>query len=365
MRVAFVHEFLTQYGGAERVLEALLDLWPDAPIYTSYYDEAKMGQYFGQYTIRPSFLQKLPAPKPAGYKWFLPLMPKAFESFDFSDYDVVISNASAFSKGIRTKSPTVHLCYLLTPTRYLWSDRTTYLAEAPVPGFVRPIMPPVLHWLKKWDYRAAQRPDILIADSETTAERSRRYYDRNPDGVIFPPVNAARFHVTKKPGTYWLVVARQEPYKRTDLALSAATKLGLPLKVVGGGTKLGKLRELAGPTVEFVGRVPDAELAELYANAIGLIFPQLEDAGITPLEAMASGRPVIAFGQGGALETVVPGVTGEFFQEQTVDSLVACLENFRAERYDANRIRTHAESFDVPQFQEKLQGYLAIARHTS
>lgn len=355
MKVAILNEFLTQYGGGERVLEAFLRVWPEAPIYTLYYDKDKMGKYFGQYDVRSSFLQRAPTFLPAGYKSLLPLMPTAIEQFDFSDYDLVISNTSAYTKGAKTKHPTVHVCYLLTPTRYLWSDTKDYLRDAPVPGYLRPILPPFWTYLRWWDYRAARRPDMMIADSETTAARSRKYYDRDPEHVLFPPVELANFSISPKIGDYWLVVARQEPYKRSDLAIAAATKLGVKLKVVGGGTKLDRLHQLAGPTVEFMGRVSDEELAELYRNAIGLIFPQLEDAGITPLESMASGRPVLAFGQGGALETVVPGVTGEFFAEQTIDSLANAMRQFKSNAYNPEKIRAHAASYDTAIFLEKFR----------
>ncbi|MEK7460846.1 MAG: glycosyltransferase [Patescibacteria group bacterium] len=354
MKIALVTEILTQYGGGERVLDAFLEIWPAAPIYTLVYDPAKMSQFYSGRDIRPSFIQKLPG-MPSHYKWALPLMPKAAESFDFSEFDVVLSNSSAYVKGVITRPPTVHISYVLTPTRYLWSDRDEYLKNAPVPGWLRPFMPPVLSWLKRWDYKAAARADVMIGDSKTVAERIHHYYGRRADGAIFPPVDTKRFTPAKKVGDYWFVVSRQEPYKRTDLAIAAANKLGLPLIVAGGGTRVRELESLAGPTIKFVGRVSDEELAKLYAEAIGLIFPQEEDAGITPLESMAAGRPVIAYGRGGARETVIPGLTGEFFDVQTVDSLAATLSKFDPSRYDSAKIRAHAETFDTKVFQAKIQ----------
>lgn len=360
MKIAIVTEFLTQSGGGERCLDAFLDLWPDAPVYTLVYDPEKMGAHYGRFDIRPSFLQKLPG-MPKTYKWYLPFMPWAAESFDLSGYDVVLSNSSAYVKGVITRPPTVHVAYVLTPTRYLWSDRADYLKHAPVPAWVRPFLPPVLAYLKWWDWRAARRADVMIGDSEEVARRIKKYYGRTADGAIFPPVDTARFTPSENIGNYWLVVARQEPYKRTDLAIQAANQLGLRLIVVGGGTRVHELQKLAGPTIEFVGRVADEELAQLYAGAIGLIFPQEEDAGITPLEAMAAGRPVLAYGVGGARETVVPGVTGEFFDKQTVESLTDALSKFDPARYDTAKIRAQAETFATSVFQAKIKAVVEEA----
>ncbi len=363
MRIALVHEFLTQYGGGERVLDAFLDVWPSAPVHTLVYDPSKVGEWYGTYDIRTSFIQKLPAPKPAGYKWFLTLFPKAIESFDLRNFDVVLSDSSAFSKGVITHKPTVHVCYMHTPTRYLWSVTADYLKNAPIPSFIRPIMPPFMAYLRRWDYQAAQRPDYIIANSDTVAERIRTFYQREPDMILWPPVVTKRFtpHRRIGVGDYWLVVARQEPYKRTDLAIQAATQLGLKLVVVGSGSNVDAFRKLAGPTVHFMGRVSDKEVAELMAGAIGLIHPQEEDAGITMLEMMAAGRPVVAYGKGGATEVVIPGKTGELFAEQTVESLVTALSEFRAGRYDTGEIRAFAEQFDIAVFQKKIQEAIAEA----
>jgi glycosyltransferase involved in cell wall biosynthesis len=216
--------------------------------------------------------------------------------------------------------------------------------------------------LQRWDYQASKRPDYLIANSQFIAERCRKYYGRTPDEVIFPPVDTTKFRIAGQIDDYWLVVARNEPYKRTDLAIQAANELGLKLKVVGSGTHLEELKKLAGSTVEFTGRVSDEKLAELYSHAIGLIFPQEEDAGMTPLEAMASGRPVVAYGKGGALESIVPGVTGEFFTEQTVESLTAVLRNFDQKKYDPEKIRQQAGKFDVATFKSRVSEALIAVK---
>ena len=353
MKVALVHDFLNTFGGGERVLQAFSEMYPEAPIYTISYDKKITDEFFPGIKIIPSFIQKMPG-MPKKYKWYLPLMPKAIESFKLNNYDLVLSDSSAYAKGCKTKKPTIHVCYLHTPTRYLWSDKESYLKDAPIPGPLRPLMPATIKYLQKWDIKASKRPDVIITNSENIKKRTVKYYNREAEYVLIPPVDGTRFKISKEKGDYWLVVVRNEPYKRTDLAISAANKLGLKLKVVGGGTRLGDLKALAGKTIEFTGRVTDEELAKLYSHAIGFIFPPNEDAGITPLEAMASGVPVIAFGKGGALETVVPGLTGEFFKEQTTDSLVEVLKNFDKNKYNPETIRKHAMQFDKEVFKSKM-----------
>jgi glycosyltransferase involved in cell wall biosynthesis len=358
MKVALVHEFLTQYGGAERILDCFLEMWPDATIHTLVYDKEKMGKFYNKFKIKTSYIQNLPSIPPAGYKWWLMLYPNAIEQFDFSDYDLVISDSSAFAKGIITKKPTVHICYMHTPTRYLWSVTKEYLKEAPIPPLLRPIMPPFINILRKWDFKAAQRPDYIIANSKTIADRIKKFYKRDADGVIFPYVDCDRFKINNDEKKYFLVACRLEPYKKTDLAILAANKLKINLVVSGGGTKIEKLTKIAGPTVKFTGRLDDVELAKLYENCSAFIFPQEEDAGIMPLEAMAAGRPVIAYGKGGSLESVVPGVTGEFFKEQTVESLSNTIKNFDPNKYDSKVIRNHALKFDKKIFKEKINNFI-------
>lgn len=355
MRIALVHDFFTQWGGGERVLQVFSEIWPEAPIYLIAKNQKLVDEFLPGRTVIPSFLQDFPG-MPKSFKYYLALMPKAIESFDMSGFDVVLSDSSAYAKGVITAPPTKHVCYLHTPTRYLTSDKDEYLANAPIPLPIvgRPVVKTIVKYLQKWDFQASKRPDYIVANSRYIAERTKKYYGRTPDEVLFPPVVCERFHVSKKIGDYYLVVGRQEPYKRTDIAIQAANELGLKLKIVGGGTKVESLKKIAGPTVEFTGRVTDDELNDLYANCLAFIFPPKEDAGMVPLEAMASGRPVIAYGEGGSLESVVPGVTGEFFNEQTVESLVTVLKNFKAEKYDPQKIRAHAMQFDVRVFKEKI-----------
>lgn len=356
MKVALVHDFFTQWGGGERVLKYFSEIYPEAPIYLITKDQKLVDEFLPGKKVIPSFLQDFPG-MPKMFKYYLALMPRAIESFDLSEYDIVLSDSSAYAKGVLTNPNQKHICYLHTPTRYLTSDREEYIANAPIPLPVvgRPVIRAIIKYLQKWDLQASKRPDYLIANSNYIAERTKKYYGRTPNKVIFPPVDTKQFKITEKIGDYWLVLGRNEPYKRTDIAIQAANKLGLKLKVVGGGTKMDELKKLAGPTVEFLGRVSDDELASLYSKAIGLIFPPKEDAGMTPLEAMASGRPVIAYGKGGALESVKPGITGEFFKEQTVDSLVRVLKDFDPKKYIPQKIREHVMQFDVEIFKQKIR----------
>lgn len=353
MKVALVHDFFNQFGGGERVLQTFSEIYPEAPVYVITTDTRLTDEKLPGRTVITSFLQNWLG-MPSSYKWYLPFMPRAVESFDLSEYDLILSDSSAYAKGVITDKQQKHICYLHTPTRYLWSDREEYLQNAPIPAIVRPFLPFVIRRLQAWDLKAAKRPDVIIANSENIKERAEKYYHRTSDYVLFPPVDCSTFTPSEVISDYYLVVARNEPYKRTEIVVEAATKLGIKLKVAGGGTKLEELKKSAGPTVEFLGRVDDEELAELYRHALGFIFPPNEDAGITPLEAMASGRPVLAYGKGGVLESVVAGKTGEFFAKQSVDSLCEAWKKFDPSRYDPREIRAHAIKFDKEVFKKRI-----------
>ena len=374
-KIAIVVEELTQLGGAERLLDAYLELFPKAPVFTLVWNKEKTLHRYDKFDIRPSFIQKLPLGSKK-YKFYLPLMPKAVESFKLDDYDLVLSITSALVKGVITKKPTrraepsgrrpVHICYCNTPTRYLWFDSGSYIKNAPIPFFVRPLMPAVLSYLRKWDLKASKRPDFYIANSKNAQARITKYYHRQSD-PIFPPVDAKKFNTLnskirplRSTGSigYYLLVSRIEPYKKVDLAIEAFKKLKLPLKIVGGGTRLKNYRGKASENIELVGRVSDDKLAKFYQNCEALIFPQEEDAGITPLEAMACGRPVIAYGKGGALESVVDGKTGVLFYEQTVESLVDAVRRFQKISFDQKTIRKHAEGFDKEVFKTEVLEYI-------
>lgn len=357
LKVALVHEELTQLGGAERVLDALLEIFPKAPVYTLVWDKVKTQGKYDKFDVRPSFIQKLPWGIKK-YKWYLPLMPLAIESFDLSDFDLVISDASALIKGVKTRPNQIHICYCHTPTRYLWGETKEYLKTAPVPKFIKPLMPVVIWFLRRWDLKASRRPNFIIANSKNIANKIYKYYHRETT-VIYPPVDASKFNLNTKLSDYFFLVTRLEPYKKADLVIKAFNKFPrLKLKIAGSGTRADELRAMAGANIEFLGRVSDEELAEHYAQARAFIFPQEEDFGITALEAQAAGRPVIAYKKGGALESVIEGKTGEFFSPQTAEALIKVLKNFQSGKYDPKIIRAHALNFDKEVFKEKIKEYI-------
>lgn len=358
-KLAFVHDFLVQNGGAERVLRALHAIWPDAPIYTIVHDAERVHPDFQTKDVRPSFLQKIPFGV-SHYQWFLPWMPRAIEGHNLMEYDVVLSSSSAFAKGVITGPRTLHVCYCHTPTRYLWTDTHTYVRELAYNRFVKHIVPFLLTNLRLWDQMTASRVDHFIANSRNVQERIKKYYRRESE-CMHPPIDTARFSVADRVENYYLIGGRLVSYKRYDLAVHAFSKMGIPLVVFGEGPEFDRLRAMAKPNVRFTGKVSDEELARLYRHALAFLHPQEEDLGLTALEAMASGRPVIAYAKGGALETVVPGVTGTFFEEQTWESLADAVLHFDPSQYDAKKIRAHAEQFDVQKFQERVKGFVENA----
>lgn len=359
MRVALVHDHLNQIGGAERVLLTLTDLYPDAPIHTLHYDPLRVADFFHDRKIHTSFIERLPGGK-RFFKWFLPLMPTAFEHFDLSKYDVVLSSSSALSKGVICHPHQLHICYCHTPTRYLWSDYHEYLEKLPQRSAARTILPMFLTRLRMWDYQAAQRVDHFVANSHWVAARIKKYYHRDAD-VIYPPVHTRYFTPGDGNGGYYCIISRLRPYKKVDLAIEACNRLKLPLVIAGSGEDEARLRAIAGPTITFRGHVREDEKRDLLANAIAFIHPQEEDFGITAVEAMAAGRPVIAFRRGGAMETVIENETGIFFDEQSWEGIADAILRFRAIRntWNPRRIHAHAEQFDVDVFRERLSKYVA------
>lgn len=357
-RVAFVHDYLNQMGGAERVLLALHDLFPDAPIFTTIAAPERLTYRLSQLDIRVSFMQRLPGVIDH-HQSYLPLYPSAIEHIDLRRYDLVFSDSSAFAKAAIKRKGAVHLCYCHTPMRWAW-DYASYVERERLPSMVRALLPPIIDRLRRWDVATADRVDHFIANSSLVAQRIATAYNRTST-VIMPPVDVGRFHMASVREDYFLVVSRLIPYKRIDLAVRACTLLGLPLKVIGVGRDMARLRALAGPTVEFLGAVPDEEMRDYLARCRALIFPGNEDFGITPVETQASGRPVIAFGAGGALHSVIPGVTGVFFTEQTVESLCTAIQAFRDNQFDTMRIRRHAERFDISQFHRRIMRFTTAA----
>lgn len=352
--VALVHDFLVQMGGAEKVLEALHELYPQAPIYTSVYDPAVMPAEYRSWDIRTSSLQHWPA-RGKLHRTMLPFYPMAFEGFDLSAYDLVISSSSAFAKGVITLPHTRHVCYMHAPMRYVWMT-DTYLKGERV-GRFRRLLTPMLHYLRLWDQVSASRVDTYVANSTAVQRRIAKFYRREAI-VVPPPVDTSRFAVSEVRGDYYIAVSRFVPYKRMDMAVDAMTRLGRPLKIVGTGRQAAELKRRAGPTVEFLGWVDNARLPELVANARAFLMPGEEDFGIAPVEANAAGRPVIACAAGGALDTQVDGVTGVLFAPQTVEALCAAVERFEGLTFDHAAIGRHARQFDTEQFKSRIRAVI-------
>lgn len=379
LRVALVHYWLIAHRGGERVLEALGEIFPQADIFTLVYEPGRTSPLIRKHRIQTSFIQKLPFAR-SHHRAFLPLYPMALESLDLRGYDLVISSESGPAKGVITDPETCHICYCHTPMRYLWNFYHEYREGAG--PLTRLAMPFFAHYLRQWDFASAARVDYFVANSRNTARRIRKFFGRESE-VIYPPVDLERYQpdaaaargparsATNQMDSYYLAVSEMVPYKRIDLAVAAFNRLDRRLIVVGDGPELRRCRRLAGPKVEFRGRMEDEGLARLYAGCRALVFPAEEDFGITPLEAQASGRPVIAYGKGGALETVIgyhggegpdPGqCTGLFFAPQTADALVDAVRRFEAveDRFDPASLRRHAETFSAPRFREEMAAFVA------
>lgn len=360
LRVAIVYDRVNKWGGAERVLLALHDLFPDAPLFTSVYNPTK-ASWAKVFPVVASFLQNIPFVL-TRHEYFPYLMPIAFETFNFDAYDLVISVTSEAAKGILTKPQTKHVCLCLTPTRYLWSGYKEYFRNSLLQIFTMP----VVWYLRAWDRIASQRPDGYIAISKEVQDRIKKYYAREST-VIYPPVTlkVAKGRKESKEakeidGNYFLVVSRLSAftsYKRVDIAVKAATRLGLPLVVVGDGDAT-VFKKFAGPQVRFVGKVSDEELASYYNGCKALIFPGYEDFGLVMVEAQAAGKPVVAYKAGGAVEIIKEGKTGVFFTKQTTESLVEVLKTFNEHDYNSQVCRENAKRFSQEIFQEEIISYI-------
>ncbi len=375
MRLALVYDRVNKWGGAERVLLALHEIWPDAPIYTAVYNP-RTASWAKVFKVKSSFLQHLPFAK-SKHELYPMLTPSAFESFDFSSFDVVLSVTSAEAKGIITKPGTLHICYCLTPTRYLWSGYSEYFEEPGMGRFnplARMLMKVFTPPLRNWDLKAAKRPNFYIAISENVRKRIRKYYQRDAE-VIYPPIDMEKFQPKTTSGVaglsgrashdspdgegnkkdYFLIVSRLVPYKKIDYAITAFNKLGLKLKIVGNGIDEDRLKRLAGNNIEFLGEISDEKLLRYYQNCQALIFPQEEDFGLTPIEAQACGKLVIAFNGGGVKESVIPRRTGELYDSQTEDSLISVLRKFAQSHYLFVDCRKNARRFSKEIFKKKMR----------
>ncbi len=367
-KTAIVHDYLAQAGGAERVAAALHGLFPDAPLFTSVYDEKATLGYFRDIDVQTSILQRWPLSSQRMHKFALPLYPAAFEHFDFHGYDLVLSSSSSFAKGVITPPETCHICYCHTPARFAWRQHE-YLSQSRRGRLVSLLLRGMLGRLRAWDVQSASRPDYYIANSYNVAQRIRKYYRRDVAAVIPPPIDTERYAPAplSEVGPHFLVVSRLVGYKRVDLAVEACNRLGAPLRIVGTGPDLAGLKRIAGPTVEFLGRLPDREVAAEFARCRALIFAGEEDFGMTPLECMASGRPVVAFAAGGALETVADGETGVLFPAQTADSLAAALLSLDDIAFDPAALQKHAARFGLGVFNDRMRRFIegALDQHQS
>ncbi len=358
MKLAIVFSWLNQYGGAERVLEVVHEMYPQAPIYTSIYDAEALPSHYRDWDIRTSFLDRLPGIH-RHHQRYLPLYPFGFESFDLRGYDIVLSLSSAFGHGVITPAHTPHICYCLTPARFLWNYHG-YIERESVGRLTRKALLPFLSYLRMWDRLAADRVDRFVAISRTVQARIHKYYGRDAE-IIYPPVDTRSFADDSSPEDYYLIVSRLVPYKRIDLAIRAFNELGLPLKIIGDGRDRAALESLAKPNIQFLGYVTDdAQVRRYMAHCRALIFPGEEDFGLVPVEAMAQGRPVIAFKGGGALDTIEEGRTGLFFPLPTPDSLATTVRQFekQAHLFDPKHIQSHAQRFSANRFQRELSKLL-------
>jgi glycosyltransferase involved in cell wall biosynthesis len=367
-KMAFVIDWLDTMGGAETMLLVLHEMYPEAPIYTSVYDKKRMTK-FSNCDVRTSYMQWL-LPAFIRYKHVLwpVLRAHAFRQLDMSEFDLIISVSTAEAKAVKKRPDSVHICYCNTPTRYFWSHYEEFKKKfnfGPLTFAIRPFIPLFVRWMRRWDLEAASRVDYFLANSTTVGKRIEKYYERESK-VVFPPVNTNRFsnlksQISNMPPSGFIVWGRHVPYKRFDLAVEACTRLNLPLTVIGTGPETKKLKAMAGPTITFAGRASDEELERIAHQSEAFLFPGEEDFGISPVEAMAAGLPVIAYKSGGALDYVIEGKTGVFFEEQTVESLCDALSLFNKSNYSQNDLVTMSQKFSTDQFVKKLQSYVKKA----
>lgn len=360
MRAAVVHEWLVTYAGSERVVEQMLNLYPEADLFSlvDFLESDRRG-FIQNKAVTTSFLQKLPFANPH-FRNYLPLMPLAIEQFDLSNYDLILSSNHAVAKGVTTRADQLHICYVHTPIRYAWDLQQQYLQGAKLNRGLKSAMTQlVLHYLRLWDVASANRVDHFIANSRYVARRIQKTY-RRPAKVIYPPVEVDRFTPNQEREEFYFVLSRFVPYKRVDLIVEAFTRLGLPLIVVGSGSDRDRLKRIAGPNIAILDHQPEATVVDLMQRCKAFVFAAAEDFGIALVEAQAAGAPVIAYGKGGAVETVIPQVTGLLFPEQTVESLMEAVQMFEQKQFlfDAEKISHHADQFSSERFRQELSTYI-------
>ena len=358
MKLALVHDFLNQMGGAEKVVWEFHQMFPAAPLFTSVFDKQKMPPYFKEINIKTSFMQKLPYVFKL-FRFYFLFYPLAFRRFDLSKFDCILSGSTAFAKSIKKPKGSVHIHYCNTPPRFLWMFEH-YMQREKLPAILKILVKFITLPLRLWDLKNAKEVDYFIANTKNVAERIKKIYKRD-SVIIYPPVDTTKFQPADSIGDYYLVVSRLNTYKRIDLAVKAFNKLKLPLLIIGEGPDRENLEKLALPNVKFLGRLSDTETQRYFARCQAFIFPGEEDFGITPVEAMACSRPVVAYAKGGALETVVDGKTGVYFYQQTPEALEQAVLKLNNMQFDHKLIREHAQKFNINAFRAKMKELVAKA----
>jgi glycosyltransferase involved in cell wall biosynthesis len=358
-RVALAHDYLNQYGGAERVVEAFHRVYPEAPVYTSIYDPERMPGHYRDWDVRTTFLQRAPGIH-RHHQPYLPIYPLAFKFLRVDEeFDVVLSSSSAFGKGVSVPPGAMHICYCHSPMRFAW-DFESYAERERINPLARRLLPSILGWLRNWDRATASRVHHIIANSANVAQRINDYWGREAT-VINPPVDTGQ--VAPVPhddiGDYYLIISRLVPYKRFDIAIAAFNELGLPLTIIGDGRARAELERMSAPNVRFVGAVSEHEKLRLFAHCRAAIFPAEDDFGIAQVEVQAAGRPVIALARGGALDTVIDGVTGVLFSPQSVDGIIAAVQRFQHITFSTDAILRHARRFDSARFEREIEQFVS------
>jgi glycosyltransferase involved in cell wall biosynthesis len=355
MKIALAHDSFTQAGGAERVLEALHELYPDAPVFTLVFDP-KFKEQYKTWDIRTSRIQALFLSL-GKLQYCLPLIPYGIDSLDFEGFDLIISSSSGFIKNLRKPKNAIHINYCHTPTRFLWSESASYIKQE-VKWFLRPVVGLTLSRMKKWDYQGAQRVTKFISNSEEVQKRIQEYYKRDSE-VIYPFVDTEFWKPTLPKKDYFLLAGRLQAHKNNELIIEIFNELGLPLHVIGSGRQEEYLKSIAKPNISFFGKVSDIELRDQYSAALGYIYPQIEDFGLMPLEAAACGTATLAYGKGGALETILPGITGEFFDSYDKEKIKQISLNWKAEKYKADVLQQQADKFSKEKFEQNILNYIS------
>jgi len=361
MKIAIVHDFLLKKGGAERVVKVLADMFPDAPIYCLLYDEKAVGDVFPRERVKPSFLQSYPSFIRKRHRFLIGKIPRAVEEFNFEGFDLVISSNTAFAHGIIVPVDTKHICYCHSPMRYAWDWTNEYKKENNIRGLKNVLYSVLLKKLREWDRVSSDRPDLYLANSKNVQGRIKKYYSLDSE-VVFPPVDVDKFDICESNEGYFLIVSTLTPYKRIDLAVHLFNKIGRPLVIIGDGSHRKYLESIAGDNIDFLGFKDDDSLKEYMENCRAFIFPGEDDFGMTPVEAMSAGKPVLAFAKGGALETVVSGKSGEFFFEENVEAMEDGLARlmYNEKFYDAFEIKKHAEQFSREVFEKRIRDMISL-----